>query len=178
MDWKWTVTAVLPVISLVLGAWLTQLNDRRRDAAQLRREEAAHTLERHRQRDDRQEEFELAHLADLHSALTDLVSSGIALCFQRIGKPLPRSEDANTPEADEFWENHRRVSALRTLVLDDQIRADVQALQGRFVEATSNPWDENSSRAQPSARGLAVQAEQVSEQVAARVREIYKTRQP
>ncbi|WP_326782767.1 hypothetical protein [Streptomyces sp. NBC_00151] len=28
MDWKWTVTAVLPVLTLILGAWLNQLNDR------------------------------------------------------------------------------------------------------------------------------------------------------
>ncbi|MGW9025075.1 hypothetical protein ACWGQ5_12740 [Streptomyces sp. NPDC055722] len=65
MDWKWTITAVLPVISLILGAWLTQLNDGRRDAAQLQREERAHTLERDRQRQDRREDFELTTLGEL-----------------------------------------------------------------------------------------------------------------
>ncbi|WP_163015577.1 hypothetical protein [Streptomyces sp. Tu 4128] len=167
MDWKWTVTAVLPVISLVLGAWLTQLNDRRRDASQLEREVAAHTLERKRQREERQEGFELAHLADLHSSLADLVSFGIPLCFQRI-------DDPNAVLPEEWEERNRKVSTLRTLVLDDKTRADVAKLQMRLTQAVDRPMEPDSSRTNPAARGLMVHADQVFEQIAARIREIYK----
>ncbi|MFE1586979.1 hypothetical protein ACFW6Q_14955 [Streptomyces sp. NPDC058737] len=171
MDWKWSVTAVLPVVSLVLGAWLTQLNERQRDAAQLKREEAAHALERKRQREDRQEEFELEHLAKLHSALTDFVELGLSLCFQRIGDP-----NAVLPE--EWAASNRAVYALRTLVLDDQTRADVAELQTRFAEVVERPWpDVGSPTSHPAGRGLMVHSEKVFERVAGRIREIYKANQ-
>ncbi|MEU8784285.1 hypothetical protein [Streptomyces sp. NPDC048637] len=120
MDWKWTVTAVLPVVSLVLGAWLTQLNDRRRDDAQLQREQRAHALERARQRLDRREEFELTHLGDLHTQLTDLVGASINYVEHR-------SEDRSEQDG-KFTEANGKVAALTSLVLDDERRQIVESL--------------------------------------------------
>lgn len=126
MDWKWAVgAAVVPVASLVLGALLTQLNDRRRDEAQLRREERAHALERDRQRQDRQEDFELTSLGVLLSDITALLSEAMKLARTRPG--------ILSEEAKDFNELSAKVSAAGALVLDDRRRISAQELHAKIT---------------------------------------------
>lgn len=125
MDWKWTVTAALPVISLVLGFWLNQLNDRRRDDAQLLREERAHALERDRQRQDRQDDFELTSLGELLNDITALFSEAMKIARTRPGMISEEAKELNDLSA--------KVSAASALVLDDSRRQAAQKLHAEIT---------------------------------------------
>jgi hypothetical protein len=120
VDWKWTVTAVLPVLTLILGAWLNQLNDRHRENAQLRREERLHALERERQKRDKREEFELTNLTGLLTALTDLSAAAVRI---REAPPAFGSE-----EMVQWGVLNGQVNSRSGLVLDDTLRQQVDRL--------------------------------------------------
>ncbi|MEU7962378.1 hypothetical protein AB0D09_02745 [Streptomyces sp. NPDC049097] len=166
MDWKWTVTAVLPVISLVLGAVLTQLNDGRRDKAQLARELKAHALERSRQREDRKEEFELKHLTELNTAVTALV--GVAMSYA-----ISKAQNPSVQVPAEFYEHNGTVSSLGPMILDERTRRDVRELQGSAISVVASPVSEHGTP-RPEIFELGEEMARVSELIAGRMRRIYE----
>jgi hypothetical protein len=169
VDWKWTVTAVLPVISLVLGAWLTQLNDQRRDDAQLRREERAHAVERDRQRQDRQEDFELTSLGELLSDITALLSEAMKLIRTRPG--------LTGEEAKDFNELSAKVTASSALVLDDDCRWAAQALRAKIYLFVGESHAHAGEPPDPQTiLSLSRLHTELSEALARRIREIYINR--
>lgn len=170
MDWKWTLTAVLPVVTLVLGAWMTQLNDRRRDDAQLRREERAHALERDRQRRDRQEEFELTNLGELMHDMAALLSEAMVLARTRPG--------LLDEGAKGFNQLHAKVTAASALVLDDASRQAAKQLQAKIYMFVIAVHVHETERPDPKAViALSKRHTELSEALAERIREIYLGRQ-
>lgn len=166
MDWKWTVTAVLPVVTLILGSWLTQVNERRRDEGQLHREERAHELERARQQRDRQEEFELTSLGDLLKAITGLTAAAVKVRESRSGFA--------SEEMQRYEELNGQVNALSGLVLDDTARSAVDQLHKactHLILATHVRFDQRPTRDQILELGQLHGA--VTAMLTERIRKIY-----
>jgi hypothetical protein len=168
VDWKWTVTAVLPVITLVLGGWLNQRSEERRESAALRREESLRQLERDHARLDRRESFELTHLVDLYEALN--VASTAAVKFR-----WARWSDVGVDEhGRELSAANRKITSMTKLVLDADIRAKVQTAQTHVNEMALDEVDPTSDTTS------AVQAQTsmgtAQEAIAERLREIYGPR--
>jgi hypothetical protein len=97
VDWKWTVTAVLPVASLVLGAWLNQLSESRREAAALSREEQLHQLDRAQARLDRREAFERTHLIEMNDLLSQLLAAAALRYHEHVQDDEPLGEAGKAP---------------------------------------------------------------------------------
>jgi hypothetical protein len=116
VDWKWTGTAVLPVLTLVLGAWLNQLSEERRERAALQREEKVRQLDREHARMDRREAFELTHLAEINELLARLFTVAIR-CHEHVTDDEPLGE-----HGDALMGYNREITRLKALVLDDDLR--------------------------------------------------------
>ncbi|MCI3271407.1 hypothetical protein [Streptomyces cylindrosporus] len=168
MDWKWTITAVLPVITLVLGAWLNQRSDEHREEAALRREERLRQLEREHARLDRRESFELTHLEEVYAALRKANTAALKFRVVRTS-----GGDVDAP-GRELNEANRELSSLTRLVLDDDIREKVQQAQ---IDAGAMAIDPATHADAPS---TGVQAQhslgEAQEAIAKRLREIYGPR--
>ncbi|MET7321509.1 hypothetical protein [Streptomyces sp. NPDC005549] len=117
MDWKWTATAVLPVISLVLGVALNQWADGRREAAALKREKELRRIDRDQARLDRRETFELTHLIELHEALSSLFTAALPL-YEAVESGTPARPEASTA----LGAANREVYRNKGLVLDETSR--------------------------------------------------------
>ncbi|MFB6934354.1 hypothetical protein [Streptomyces chartreusis] len=169
MDWKWTVTAVLPVVTLVLGALLNQWTAAKLEQAQLRRELKARKAEREQARLDRREEFELTQLTDVLTALRQLTTTTAAFW-----KHLTSSEDIPPESKEAFQEAHRKLKSLVALTLDDDIRDAVDtAYDTANLLHLGEPIQHGMpSKTVPQALHDIGRAEYV---VASRVREIYKS---
>ncbi|MEU9149190.1 hypothetical protein AB0D59_01220 [Streptomyces sp. NPDC048417] len=168
MDWKWTITAVLPVITLVLGAWLSQRSEERREEAALRREEALRQLERDTVRLDRRESFELTHLVEVYETLSK--ANTAALMF-RVARTTGGETEAS---GRELADANRKLVSLTKLVLDTDIRVKVMKAHSDANGMAVDP-------AAPSdAPDSAVQAQHslgtAQEAIAERLREIYGPR--
>ncbi|MGW3442190.1 hypothetical protein [Streptomyces sp. NPDC001076] len=168
MDWKWTITAVLPVISLILGAWLNQRSEERREEAALRREEALRQLERDSARLDRRESFELTHLEEVYDALSK--ANTAALMFR-----VARTSGADTEvHGRELSDANRKLTSLTKLILDDDIRHKVLKAQADANGMAVDPV------APSDAPDSAVQAQHslgtAQMSIAERLREIYGPR--
>jgi hypothetical protein len=120
VDWKWTVTAVLPVASLVLGAWLTQLSEARRESAALKREEKLRQLDRAQALIDRRETFELTHLVEVNDLLSRLFTAALA-CHEHVQDAEPLGEAGVA-----LFATNREISRVKGLIIDDVIRAFVE----------------------------------------------------
>ncbi len=169
VDWKWTVTAVLPVVTLVLGALLNQWTAAKLEQAQLRRELKARKAEREQARLDRREEFELTQLTDVLTALRQLTTTTAAFW-----KHLTSSEDIPPESKEAFQEAHRKLKSLVALTLDDDIRDAVDtAYDTANLLHLGEPIQHGMpSKTVPQALHDIGRAEYV---VASRVREIYKS---
>ncbi|WP_158839143.1 hypothetical protein [Streptomyces sp. NRRL S-1022] len=117
MDWKWTITAVLPVLTLILGVALNQWADARKEAAALKRERQLRLLDRDQARLDRRESFELTHLIEVHEALTELFTVALAL-HEAVEAGVQAAPELNRRLAAA----NRKVHSQKGLVLDEQAR--------------------------------------------------------
>ncbi|MCG7203971.1 hypothetical protein [Streptomyces arenae] len=164
MDWKWTVTAILPVASLVLGAWLNQLSESRRETAALVREAKVRELDREQARIERRESFELTHLVEVTNLLLELYDASYRCNSRAIdGHPLG---EART----ELQRCNRQMTRLKGFVLDETVRGLVDAAHSqanRLSEDTAGDW-----RVQA---GIVDQLEAAQEALAQRIRAIYST---
>jgi hypothetical protein len=164
VDWKWTITAVLPVISLVLGAWLQQLSEARREDAALQREEKIRQLDREQALIDRREAFELTHLAEMNQLLARLFTAALR-CHELVTDNEPLGEHRTT-----LLDLNREVTRLKALIIDDDHRALVSQAH---VEANRLSMSRAQSHTQvPDAHA---HLEAAQEALAARLREIYGT---
>jgi hypothetical protein len=168
VDWKWTLTAVLPVITLVLGAWLNQRSEERREAAALRREEAIRQLERDHVRLDRRESFELTHLVDLYDALSEAYTAALKFRWTRW-----TGADIDAP-GRELSAANQKIISMTKLVLDADIRSKVAIAQTHANEMAldeADPMADTTSAVK--AQGSLGTAQ---EAMAERLREIYGPR--
>ncbi|MBV1940891.1 hypothetical protein KUF83_30630 [Streptomyces sp. BV286] len=168
MDLKWTVTAVLPVITLILGAWLNQRSEERRETAALRREERLRQLERDHVRLERRESFELTHLEEVYDVLRK--ANTAALMF----RVMRTSGDSPEAPGRELSEVNRQLASLTKLVLDNDIRRKV-------LQASADANGMAIDPAPPSATLDSTVKAQVSlgeaqDAIATRLREIYGPR--
>ncbi|MFD9396142.1 hypothetical protein ACFWBB_36995 [Streptomyces sp. NPDC060000] len=168
MDLKWTVTAVLPVVTLILGAWLNQRSEERRETAALRREERLRQLERDHVRLERRESFELTHLEEVYDALSKANTAAIMFRVKRTSGDEPDAPGRELSEAN------RQLASLTKLVLDDDIRRKV-------LQASTDANGMAIDPAPPSANpDSAVKAQmslgEAQEVIAKRLREIYGPR--
>lgn len=115
VDWKWTITAVLPVITLVLGAWLSQVSEGRREDAALKREVRVRELDREQARLDRREAFELTHLDEASQCLTRIHLAALLTHMHNAGADSPSQGEAYQQAAEEM-------TRLQGLILDDDLR--------------------------------------------------------
>jgi hypothetical protein len=166
VDWKWTITAVLPVISLVLGAWLTQLSEGRRESAALQREQKVRELDRDQAAIERRETFEITHLTGVNEALSE-VFAGALECYTRI-----EANESSTAASAQLMAANRRMSSVKGLILDDNIRALVSDAHERCNRVSGGPRPEAPYTAVAETY-LQVEAAQAA--IAARIRQIYKT---
>lgn len=160
------------------------------NAAQARRERAAREEERRRLHADRREAFELAHLQDLHAALTELLLVA-ELCVQqwrswlgmldapgRRASPHTRDErerlEASATELQQTAEQHlEKVNRLTGLVIPDALRARMtiaHSLYARILDRIHEPRSDDSQQNLSMAIGE-LKIAQVA--VAARIRQIY-----
>jgi hypothetical protein len=104
-------------MSLVLGAWLTQLSEGRREVTALKREEKLRQLDRERALIDRRETFELTHLVEVNDLLSRVFTAALR-CHEHVqdGEPLGEAGTA-------LFASNREISRVKGLVLDDVIRA-------------------------------------------------------
>ncbi|MFE9601995.1 MULTISPECIES: hypothetical protein [Streptomyces] len=174
MDWKWTVTAVLSVVTLVLGALLNQWTASRLEKAQRRREQELRELERAQARLDRREEFELAHLNDLYAALGELQDAALIYKAHLESESLP--EDLRAA-ASKFSEADTKVKRLGDLVLDDDDRKLVGDAHDVTVRACM-PAALGGSAIMTTMHQARYQLGRAQYAVAARIREVYKTDAP
>ncbi|MFI1701969.1 hypothetical protein ACH419_39315 [Streptomyces bobili] len=119
MDWKWTITAVLPVMSLILGAWLNQLSETRREGLALKREQRLRELDREQARIDRRETFELAHLAEASACLSRLFRAALLCHMHNVNSTVFESRSG------EYDQERQEMGRLQGLVLDDDLRTRV-----------------------------------------------------
>lgn len=169
MDWKWTVTAVLPVVTLVLGAMLNQWNAARLEEVQLRRERKARELEREEQRLDRREEFELTQLSDLYTALGELNDAAV-IYRARLAQP---PNESLQHAAGKFTEAEARVKRLGALVLNDADRQLVEDARDVTVRACL-PAGIGSDAIATTISKAGYEIGRAQYAVAARIREVYK----
>ncbi|MER6205947.1 hypothetical protein [Streptomyces sp. NPDC001642] len=167
MDWKWTVTAVLPVVTLVLGAWLTVLSEGRRDKAALRRELLARRIERTQALTDRREAFELTHLVEVNDLLATLFGNALR-CNELLLDRLPLGEVGTNLQAA-----NREMTKLTGLVLEDSVR---QLVERAHREA--NRLSINSSGNVTAAAEAYEHVERAQQAIAERLRDIYKPSTP
>ncbi|MGW0869930.1 hypothetical protein ACWD3Z_05490 [Streptomyces sp. NPDC002740] len=162
MDWKWIVTAVLPVASLVLGAWLTQLSEARRESAALKREEKVRQLDREQALIDRRETFELTHLVEVNDLLSRVFTAALA-CHERVqaGEPLG---EANTA----LFAANREISRVKGLIIDDVIRTLVETAHTQANRLSMSSSTHYTEAADAFADVSAAQAA-----ISARLRDIY-----
>ncbi|MEV6523020.1 hypothetical protein AB0M43_13810 [Longispora sp. NPDC051575] len=171
----WLATT-LPVVTLVLGAVLSHLAERSRDARQRSAARAVREADREQERLRRRESFELEHLTDLHVALTALLRAtsrihhANALALRQAGAYagdlLP--EDIS----DEQFEAHRKIVALKELALDRRIRdlVDEAHLQATAVAALVGGTVDAGARLVRLTGDAVVEAQTA---IALRIREIY-----
>ncbi|MFF5004122.1 hypothetical protein ACFY3G_14905 [Streptomyces phaeochromogenes] len=162
MDWKWIVTAVLPVMTLVLGAWLNQLNEGRREAAALKREEKLRQLDREQSLIDRRETFELTHLAEVNDLLSRLFTAALR-CHEHVEAGEPLGEDGGA-----LMGVNREIARVKGLVIDDRIRGLVEAAHRHANQLSMSSGTHITETAEAYAQ---VEAAQTA--IAARLRDIY-----
>lgn len=131
MDWKWTVTTTLPVLTLVLGALLGQWQASRLEQAQLRRALKMREAERKQARADRREQFELSHLGDLHGALMELQKAALIYKadFEAGGAESLAEASATLTRAKE------KVKSLAGFVLDGHTSELVRLAHDKTIES-------------------------------------------
>lgn len=157
------MTAVLPVASLILGAWLNQLSEGRREAAALAREEKIRQLDREQARIERRETFELTHLVEVNDLLMKLFNTAL-ICHDLVGDSQPLGE-AN----GEMQRCNRQITRAKGLVLDDVLRSLVDtahAGSNRLCMDSSGDW-----RVQAEVFG---HFQAAHEGIAERIRDIYR----
>jgi hypothetical protein len=154
---NWNV--ILPVVTLILGALLTQLGEARREAAALKRERKLRELDRDQARLDRRESFELSHLIDVHEGLSEVFTAAL-----RVHEHV-EGQTAIPPEVnDNFMAANRKIASIKGLVLDDEIRLRVDSAHGAA--------NRMSMGAGSIERTFAL-LDQAQMGIAARIREIY-----
>ncbi|MGW7498603.1 hypothetical protein ACWGKA_30535 [Streptomyces luteogriseus] len=126
MDWKWIVTAALPAVTLVLGAWLNQLSETKRNEDALQRERHVRNLDREQARLDRREAFELDHLAKASECLSRLFPAALMEYLHRGNAASP------VPEAGAFAKETQELARLHGLILDGDLRDAVGSAQQRL----------------------------------------------
>ncbi|MFD5795061.1 hypothetical protein ACFWIO_16220 [Streptomyces diastatochromogenes] len=164
MDWKWTITAALPVISLVLGAWLNQLSEGRRDSAALKREQQLRQLDREQTLIDRREAFELTHLAEVNEVLARLFTAALR-CHERVQDREPLGEYSDT-----LMSLNREMAKLKGLIIDDVIRELVTTAHremNAMSVASAGTWTQVPE--------VYAHVEAAQEAIAARLRDLYST---
>ncbi|MDT0572299.1 hypothetical protein RM704_33405 [Streptomyces sp. DSM 3412] len=114
-------TAVLPVVTLMLGAWMNQLSEAKRENAALQRERQVRELDREQSRLDRREAFELDHLAKASECLSRLFSAALMEHLHRVNAASP------APQADAFVRETEELARLQALILDEGIRTLVES---------------------------------------------------
>ncbi|MFE1849877.1 hypothetical protein ACFYOF_06365 [Streptomyces sp. NPDC007148] len=162
MDWKWTITAVLPVVSLILGAWLNQLSEGRREAAALKREQKIRELDREQAGIDRREAFELTHLAEVNAVLARLFTAALR-CHDHVTDDEPLGEHGVA-----LMESNREITRLKALIIDDDLRSLVSQAH-REANRLSMSRAEGYTQV-PDAHAL---VEAAQEALSVRLREIY-----
>lgn len=103
-------------MTLVLGGWLNQLTEERREAAALRREERLRSLDREQAVLDRRETFELAHLVEVNDLLSRLFTAALA-CHNHVQDDVPLGEAGTL-----LFATNREITRVKGLILDDDIR--------------------------------------------------------
>ncbi|MEY2244689.1 hypothetical protein AB8A21_17550 [Streptomyces sp. BF23-18] len=168
MDWKWTITAVLPVFTLVLGAWLNQLSESRRESAALKKEVRIRQLDRELDRLAKREEFELKHLAEASEYLRNVHLGALLTAFPRLfdQEPVP---DGSLSLVDSYGESMQEMNRLTGLILDDQLRGVVHAAVAKVSHLR---WTEGEHFAQTAVDTQAI-TETAQDALTKRLREIY-----
>lgn len=117
MDWKWTVTAVLPVVTLALGVLLNQWTDARKERAALERERSLRRLDREQSLLDRREAFELTHLQEVHEVLSEMYTAAL-----RCREVVEADEQPGDATSAALRDANRRFTSIKGLILDESIR--------------------------------------------------------
>ncbi|MGO4635334.1 hypothetical protein AB4225_31050 [Streptomyces sp. 2RAF24] len=114
-------TSVLPVVTLMLGAWMNQLSDAKREKAALQRERQVRQLDREQARLDRREVFELDHLPKASECLSRLFSAALMEHLHRINAASP------VPEPGAFMREVQELARLQSFILDEELRTLVES---------------------------------------------------
>lgn len=164
MDWKWTVTAVLPVLTLVLGAFLNQLSEGRREAAALKREVQLRQFDRERAVIERRETFELTHLVEINDLLSQLFTAALR-CYH-----LNLDNEPHPEATRQLFAVNREITRVQGLIIDDVIRDLVETAHERANQLSRSSGSQYTEEPLTYATIVAAQ-----EAIAARLRDIYRT---
>jgi len=166
VDWKWILTATLPVVTLILGSVLTQWNDTKRETALLRREQRLHDLTREQARIDRREAFELTQLNEVHTVLSEMFSQAL-LCRDAVEAQEPFVDSGRL-----LSEANRKYSGMRGFILVDAVRhlADEAHKDINRMSMGAPMLGMNQESVQRASHRLTL----AQEAIATRVREIYR----
>lgn len=180
----WTVGSFLLGQGVVFGGLLIN------NLAQARREQEAREAERHRTHAERREAFELAHLQDLHSELTELLIVAERCILQwcnwhRLLDTPNRRADAQTRERRDELEQSaaeleraakqhlEKINRLNGLVIPNRLRRQVQASHGQYEHLMQALADDGPDETQASLPASIAQLHSAQAHVAARIRQIY-----
>lgn len=118
----------------MLGAWMNQLSEGKREKAALQRERQVRELDREQSRLDRREAFELDHLVKTSECLSRLYRAALMEHLHRVNASSPVLE----PGA--FGRETQELTRLQVLILDKGIRALVEGARQHLLEAgTADP---------------------------------------
>ncbi|MEU2601545.1 hypothetical protein ABZ678_30925 [Streptomyces hirsutus] len=186
----WTVGSFLLGQAVIFSGAL--INNR----AQGRRERLAREEERLRALADRRDTFELTHLQDLHSALSELLivaEDNIKawcrwhrLAARRPSRALPQEEidrrrsevETEATELDQTARQHsEQISRLAWLVLPDQLRMKVVRAQGQYEHLEEVLTEDGPDAAEEALSHVMSQLHAAQRAVADRIREIYSSQE-
>lgn len=139
------ITLLLPVGALVLGWWLNQRSDERRDKRALLAATEARAAERALASSIRRNEFELAVLTDLHGAVATYARLAARYFMDDLRQARKRQilVGSQPIEDDQLDEDFRlatvELSRLSQLLLNDDLRARVELMRTSFQSISDPP---------------------------------------
>jgi hypothetical protein len=168
--------SVWPVVTFSLGLASTYLTSFLTEKRQLTREAKARQAERAKAVTDRRETFELDHLERLNEALQKLGRATGRAHFVDMRTARQTGHYAGTQlpdeDSDAFAQANRDVHMLRNLVLDDDLRSQVE----RVHEALNVPSQMHRAEPELAERRFSeaiVMLDEAQAAIASRIREIY-----